>query len=522
MNLKSIQREWDLIVIGGGVTGAGILREAARTGCRVLLLEKNDFAWGTSSRSSKMVHGGFRYLQEGKFSLTRIAVKERERLLREVPGLVDPLEFLLPVYKDRGLSRWALEVGLSIYDLIAWRRDHRFYNVEGFSMLAPHLNMEELEGGFRFTDAQVDDARLVLRLMDEAVASGPQVKALNYITVDHIQKDASGQVRGVEARDTETGVKQSLQAPVVINATGFEAETFQASPDPAYHLRPLRGSHLVFPLWCLPTGFTISFLHPRDGRYAFVCPWEGRLLAGTTDLDHTDDPSMEPAVTREETDYLMEGLHHAFPGVRFPAEACVSSFAGVRPVLSRDHKPPSHESREHAIWVQKGLVTATGGKLTTFRRLAHDALKAARPFLPPSAHGVDAESSCFAPVCVDPGPRKGLSHEVRRRLVGRYGNGAAQLIKQAPSQDLEPIPHTRALWAELPFAAAREQVRHLSDLLLRRVRVGILSPQGGARFLDRIEQLCSPVLSWDPARWEQEKTDYLNLWAEKYAPPRWQ
>lgn len=522
MDLKCLPREWDLIVIGGGVTGAGILKEAAAMGFRVLLLERYDFAWGTSSRSSKMVHGGFRYLKEGKFSLTRIAVKERERLLREAPGLVEPLGFLLPVYRDRGLSRWTLEIGLSIYDLFAGKKDHRFLGPEAFSMMASHLKQDNLVGGFRFTDAQVDDARLVLRLINEACESGPDVMALNYVTVNRIGKNSVGRVIGVDVSDSETGEKQSLSAPVVINATGFEAETLHRSPNASYHLRPLRGSHLVFPMWCLPTALTVSLVFPEDGRYGFVCPWEGRLLVGTTDLDHREDPSLEPAMAPEEAAYLLKGLQETFPDERFPKAACIASFAGVRPVLSKaDRTAPSHESREHAIWADKGLVTVTGGKLTTFRKLAQDSLKAAAPFLRSASPGHGRGMSCFMPVSMEDHSGHPLPTGVRRRLYGRYGKGAAQLIRKSTPKDLDPIPGTLTLWAELPFVAAREHVRHLSDLLLRRVRIGILCHKGGAEFLDRVEGLCRPVLPWDSARWSKEREAYIRLWREKYAPPKW-
>lgn len=522
MDLDTVPREWDVIVIGGGVTGAGILNEAAATGLRVLLVERHDFAWGTSSRSSKMVHGGFRYLKEGKIALTRIAVRERERLLREAPGLVEPLGFLLPVYKDRGLSRWTLEIGLSIYDLFAGRKDHRFFGLEAFSMMAAHLKQDNLVGGFRFTDAQVDDARLVLRLIDEACESGPDVMALNYVTVNRIRKNSAGHVKGIDLSDTETGEEHSLSAPVVINATGFEAETFHRSPDPGCHLRPLRGSHLVFPMWCLPTALAVSLIFPEDGRYGFVCPWEGRLLVGTTDLDHRHDPSLEPAIRPDEAAYLMEGLQETFSDGQFPEEACIASFAGVRPVLSRgDNTAPSHESREHAIWADKGLITVTGGKLTTFRKVAQDTLKAAAPFLQGATTEPRKKGSGFMPVSTGDETGHPLPAEVRRRLYGRYGKAATQLIREAAPKDLDAIPGTLTLWAELPFTAAREHIRHLSDLLLRRVRIGILCHEGGAQFLDRVEAICRPVLPWDSARWSKERAAYARLWQDKYAPPKW-
>ncbi|MFO7930699.1 MAG: FAD-dependent oxidoreductase [Desulfosalsimonas sp.] len=184
MRLDNISESWDLIVVGGGITGAGVLREAVRMGLRVLLAEKNDFAWGTSSRSSKLVHGGLRYLRQGRVHLTAESVRHRHRLLNEAPGLVEPLGFLMPVYKNRGPGRWSLKAGLGLYDLMAKTRSHHYYDAGAFSEMVPGFETAGLTGGFRFMDAQVDDARLVLRLINDSVRKG--AAALNYIRVDEI------------------------------------------------------------------------------------------------------------------------------------------------------------------------------------------------------------------------------------------------------------------------------------------------------------------------------------------------
>ena len=264
MSLEALPEKWDLIIVGGGITGAGILREAIRTGLHVLLVEQKDFAWGTSSRSSKLVHGGLRYLKEGQFWLTKVSVEERERLLKEASGLVEPLGFLMPVYSGQKPGRWTLETGLSLYDLMAHDKQHRFYGAQEFSMLAPHIKQEGLLGGFRFLDAQVDDARLVQRLINEAVVSG--ANALNYITVTEIRRNARDEVVGVEVEDTETHATKTFSTRAVINATGSWAEKLHPSPEPNVHLRPLRGSHLVFPSWALPVAQAVSFVHPADNR----------------------------------------------------------------------------------------------------------------------------------------------------------------------------------------------------------------------------------------------------------------
>jgi glycerol-3-phosphate dehydrogenase len=518
MGLEALPEDWDVIVIGGGITGAGVLLEAGRMGLRVLLLERNDFAWGTSSRSTKLIHGGFRYLREGKVGLTWISVEERERLLREAPGLVERLGFLLPVYQNRGLGRWTLGAGFALYDLIARKWDHRFYDPEAFCTLSPHVNRDRLVGGFRFFDAQADDARLVLRLMAEARAFGSHVQALNYVTVNQIIRDAPGRVSGILAMDAETSVQRVFRSRAVINATGVWAEALHPSPDRKCHLRPLRGSHLIFPSWVLPTSCALSFFHPEDGRPIAAIPWEGALLVGTTDIDHQGDLVSEPGITPAEVSYLMEGLHHAFPRIGISLKDCIASFAGIRPVLSHGESDPSRESREHVVWVHNGLVTITGGKLTTFRRLALDVLKAVRPFLPSHMTAL-GKGPIFRRIAMGGAMGKGLPTPCWRRLCGRYGRAAEEVIREAAPDDLEPIPGTKTLWAELPFAARHEEVRHLSDLLLRRVRIGLLTPSGGAQHLDRIQDLCAPVMSWDRARWETERAAYLDLWKSRHAIP---
>jgi len=517
MNLHNLKQNLDLIVVGGGITGAGILREAVRMGLDVLLLEQNDFTWGTSSRSSKLVHGGLRYLDQGRLLLTRASVIEREHLLREAPGLVEPLEFLVPVFYNKKPGRLALEIGLGLYDLIAWKRGHKYYQKEEFSRLAPGIARIGLLGGFSFYDAQVDDCRLVLRLLGEAVAAG--AAALNYTRVSEILRDGSGNVAGVKIRDMESGTTCELTTRTVINATGVWADRLHSFPKKKLHLRPLRGCHLIFSRAVLPITRGISFNHPADHRSIFAVPWENVVLVGTTDIDHDQDLSAEPAITVKEAKYLLEGLDFIFPApAGISAKDCIATLAGVRPVLSRGKKPASEESREHVVWKDKGLVTVTGGKLTTFRNLAWDALKAARPFLPELSEK-KVRMPAFSLLPSAPVEDRGLSNETWRRLFGRYGYSAVEMVRQAAPDDLETIGDTAILWAELPFLAKHEWVHHLSDLLLRRVRLGLLTPGGGKPYLGRIRKLCEPVLPWSSKRWEDEIQSYLDLWDRVHKMP---
>ncbi len=359
MTASGLKTDWDMTIIGGGITGAGIFREACRMGLSVLLLEQKDFAWGTSSRSSKMVHGGLRYLIEGKIRLSMASVRERQRLLHEAPGLVDPLRFLTPVYTTHGPSKMLLGLALSAYSLMAMKKQHTRLSPEQTKERIPLIRTDHLDAAFCFQDAQADDARLVLRLISEGCARGGT--ALNYTRVCKVERDQQGRVAALTAEDAETGKTVELRTNIVINATGAWAESLHPSPVKGFHLRPLRGSHLIFPgkLFALDT--VISFFHPADNRPVFLYPWEGCLILGTTDVDHVDPLDAEPSITQEEASYLMEGLAYILPGLNISEKDCISSIAGVRPVLSKGGKEASKESRDHVVWEDRGLVTVTGG-----------------------------------------------------------------------------------------------------------------------------------------------------------------
>lgn len=518
MTINEIKTDWDMIITGGGITGAGIFREAAQMGLSVLLLEQRDFAWGTSSRSSKMVHGGLRYLIEGKLLLSMASVRERQRLLSEAPGLVDPLNFLSPVYSTHGPSKRVLGTALLFYSLMAGSKQHTSLSAEQIRGRIPLIKTDHLAGGFCFRDAQADDARLVLRLISEGCAKGGT--ALNYTKVCGIERSQEGKIAAVMAEDVETRESLELQAKVVINATGVWAEDLHPSPVEGFHLRPLRGSHLIFPgkLFALDT--VLSFFHPADNRPVFLYPWEGCLVLGTTDVDHVDPLDREPSITQKEVDYLMEGLRFILPDSEISEKECISSIAGVRPVLSKGGTDASKESRDHVVWEDRGLITVTGGKLTTFRLIAHDALKVARQYLPKLS--IPRKSSIFdQPVIkeMDNEKLRLFPQEIRKRLYGRYGNMAESIMDTEEEDDCSVVPGTSTLWSEIAFVAANEHVRHLSDLLLRRVRIGLLLPGGGEEHLGRVEKLCRSAFSWDDSQWNREKKRYLEEWQSYYAPP---
>jgi glycerol-3-phosphate dehydrogenase len=504
---------WDLLVVGGGITGAGILREAGRAGLKALLVEQRDFAWGTSSRSSKLVHGGLRYLKEGKLRLTRSAVRERERLVAEGPGLVEPLGFLLATYQGASPGSLTYRAGLSLYDLLAVRWSHQHYDAGDFRMLAPHVARHGLQGGFRFDDAQTDDARLVLRVIQEAMGAG--AAALNYAAVTGLVRER-GTVVGAQLEDHERGRAAVVAARLVVNATGAWADRLRMELGAAPRIRPLRGSHLTFPAWRFPLAQAVTVSHPRDQRPVFFVPWEGATLIGTTDVDHPGPLTREPSVTADEVGYLFEAIDAEFPSLGVTPGDVMATFSGVRPVINTGKADPSREARDHAVWDEEGLLTVTGGKLTTFRLMALDAMRAARRRLP-GLRLPRTRTRILDPVAPDlPAGAGALDDDARRRLLGRYGAEAGALVAAAGPGELSAVPGARTLWAELRWAARAEAVRHLDDLLLRRVRLGLLLPDGTRELLPEVRRVCQAELRWSDERWEDEVARYLATWRKAY------
>ena len=513
--LAELPDVWDVIVIGGGMTGAGVFREAAQAGYRTLLLEQRDFAWGTSSRSGKLVHGGLRYLSQGQVKTTWHSVRERERLLRRYPGLVEELIFAVPVYS--ALSGLMLRTGLAVYDGMAGNWTHRRLDAAQLRATVPGLKSKGLRGGFAFRDAQTDDARLVLRVIREGLRQGGT--ALNYMRVEEVVRDGQGRVLGVMARDREHGEFRELRAQAVINATGVWADHLRQQLGATPRLRKLRGSHLILASSRLPLAQAVSFSHPEDQRPLYAMPWQGVTLVGTTDLDHELPLAEEPKLSRQEGIYLLEGLNACFPYLALQAGDVMASFAGVRPVLNTGKADPSREARDHVVWPERGMITVTGGKLTTFPLLARQALRQAAKWLgsPPGPRQGRGGTE-YPQREADAATGGAGGNEALAVLTGRYGDAAWEILAHAAGIGWEKAPGTGTYWAELAWSAECEQVMHLDDLLLRRTRLGLLLPQGGAQILEEIRARVLPSLGWDEAKWRQEKADYLVLWQKAYSP----
>jgi glycerol-3-phosphate dehydrogenase len=501
--LGSLPAKFDLIIIGGGITGAGILREGVRTGASVLLVEQGDFASGTSSYSSKLVHGGLRYLKTGQWGLTLESVRERQRLLREAPGLIHPQTFLMPIYQGMRPGRLTMRIGLMLYDLMGGSARSRWLPQAQTLALEPELRAEGLLGAMQYLDAGTDDARMVLRLILEAVGDGGT--ALNYVSATGLVREGE-RVVGVRLRDEARPGQREIGAKVVINATGAWADRLPEAPSGGPALRPLRGSHFVFPLSRLPIKHAVSWLHPGDGRPIFAYPWEGAAVYGTTDLDHEGSEIGGARMSAAESAYLLEGLAHQFPRLQLGAQDAIATYSGVRPVVAGGKADPSAESRESAMWSSPGLVSVTGGKLTTFRVTARQALKEAGKQLR------KLKPRRVLPVF------SGTSDTGLERLFGRLGVSAQDLLRELPREERTLIEGTPYSWAELRWAARHELVLHLTDLLLRRTRIGLTVPGGGAALLPRVGEICRAELGWSDARWQQEADDYRSYWQTWHAP----
>ncbi|MFT5880702.1 MAG: glycerol-3-phosphate dehydrogenase [Moritella sp.] len=511
-------QHWDIIIVGGGITGAGALLLACQAGLKALLIEQKDFAWGASSNSSKMVHGGLRYLGTGQYSMTKDAVTEREQLLNELPGLVNPLQFIMGHYKYKFPGPILFNTLLAIYDLIAGKNNHNYigHNINDFH--APGLNLTKLQGATRFADAATDDARLVIRVLQEAQDLGGT--ALNYLAAIDVNQTAD-KVTGLNVCDAVSGAAFSISASVVINATGPWADRLRQPFNVSKAIRPLRGSHLIVPTWRLPLAYSVSYFHPKDKRPIFAFPWENVTVIGTTDLDHKADLDIQPSISQEEVDYLLTGINQQFPQADITEDDVISSYAGIRPVVSsnpnKQTTKPSDEKREHSIWDDKGLISVSGGKLTTFRLIAKDALIAAQPYLPKMDLS-KITSNLFQPI-TQKIESKQLYPQQIERLKSSYGKHYCQLINGASANELQPIAFTNTLLAELKWALAHEMVVHLDDLLLRRSRMGLLLPAGGKCLFAELKPLCQQTLSWDEEKWQQEVDRYLGIIQAHFSLP---
>lgn len=480
---------FDLLVLGGGITGAGVALDAVSRGLRVALIDKGDFASGTSSVSSKLVHGGLRYLEHGALPLVYEALHERQLLLRNAPHLVRPLRFIVPFYREARVPRWKWRVGLTLYDHLAGRsnlRRSRSLRVGRLREGLPALRPAGLLGAAEYHDAQMDDARLCLEVIRTAAARGACVA--NYIEAVAFERQAST-ITGVRGLDRRGGADFSIRARLVVNATGpwVDPVCRLAGDDAGPRLTLTKGVHVIVADQGLPAAFLL--LHPADGRVLFVLPWMGRTLIGTTDTLTPEGPD-GLGIRPEEVAYLLAAYNHHFARELTTADM-LGSFAGLRPLVRARPGKPSSLSREFRLFASpSGLLTAAGGKFTTYRRMAATIMDEAARRL--GCRGYSATRWLRldgAPA--EPWPafaarqvavlktRHGLPETSACHLVNRYGIHATEVAAYLERNSALAVPIIAGepdLLVELAYQREHEMAISPADHLLRRTRLGLLRP----------------------------------------------
>jgi glycerol-3-phosphate dehydrogenase len=516
----------DILVIGGGITGAGVARDAAMRGLRTVLVEQNDLGSGTSSRSSRLIHGGLRYLETGDFRLVLEANRERRVLLRIAPHLVWPLPFVFPLHRGDRISLWRLAAGMWLYDLLSLFRNVRTHRMLGKRALLeaePMLRERGLIGGARFYDAQCDDARLVLATARSAIYHGALVA--NYAAVCALERTA-GRVVGALVEDQLSGERIVIRASVVVNATGPWSDRVRRLEDggAAPMLQPTKGVHIVVDRSRLDHRDAIVFTSPIDGRILFILPWGDLSYIGTTDTD-TSDPPDRPGISRNDMVYLLRSANARFPNARLGLDDIRAAWVGLRPLLANGARlSESSRSREHAI-VQGsgGMISVVGGKLTTYRSMAREVVDRAvrelrfrdgrsrptesRTDEEPLPGGEAADLTTFR----ERGLELGVAPDSVEHLLRHYGTEAAGIYNLGATdrrlfRRLAP-PHA-AIEAEVIHAVRRELAQTVEDVMVRRLHLYYEHPDHGGQAARRVAELMARERGWDEARVEAETARY--------------
>jgi glycerol-3-phosphate dehydrogenase len=556
--------EFDVVVVGGGITGAGVALDAATRGYSVALIERHDFAAGTSSRSSKLVHGGLRYLQNFDLGLVREALLERQLMVALAPHLVHPLALVVPAFEGAHPDR-LVGMGLNLYDVMSVDRErlrtrrgrkarseraaaaasagagagtaavgtggvgsagertaglegmdawsparHRTISGEEVSELLPALAAREPTSGYLFYDCQTDDVRLVLTVLGEAERFGAVIA--NRVNAKEVTCERDGRARGVLAVDGESGSEFELRAANVVNATGVWADELlpeELRSEAELRIRPSRGTHVTLRHEDLPL-LAGAIVPAGGGRTIFALPWLGRTLVGTTDNDY-EGALDHVAPSGDDIDYLLEAVNEFF-ATSLAREDLTGAFAGVRPLISTgDAKKSVDISRKAELYeTSSGMITITGGKLTTWRRMAKMAVDRLVEREAREAPCRTQEIPLGQAVSVEELPRvEGVPEQSYAALAGRYGHAAYDVLALAAERGelAQPVlPGLPDLLAEVTLAARHEQARSVGDVLLRRTRLGLLAARElSGDPVERVAGVLARELAWDPARTARER-----------------
>lgn len=534
-------REFDVLVLGGGVTGVGVARDAALRGLSVALVDKGDLGSGTSQTSSKLIHGGLRYLEQMQFGLVFEGTRERAMLMRNAPHLARPLPFVFPVYGDGRVGMLQLAVGMWAYDVLAMFRNYRRHKMltRGRLMRSePALNDAGLKGGALYYDCMTDDARLTLESALDAEEHGAVIAT--YCEAASFLHDEAGRTRGLLVRDGldehglagdgQTSEPFEVKARVTIVAAGPWTDKVLGPKTGRKLLRPTKGTHIVLDGPRLPVQHAIVLTSVRDGRVLFAIPWGARTIVGTTDTDEQDSPD-DVEATRADVDYLLETANHYFPRMKATPEDVISTWSGLRPLIGGEEGATASDvSREHEIIsVDPGLLAIAGGKLTTFRLMGEQAIDKALEKM--GAGRVSREPSRSADVPLpgarDPGALRdlkgyadGLAREhaldpdVAMHLTRTYGLRARRVLAAGQAAGVRPgrlVPDLPYLVDEVVFAAREDKAERLDDVLRRRTLVFLQAKDQGLGCAREAARIMGEVHGWDEARVDREVARYEGL-----------
>lgn len=526
--IDKLQREqYDIIIIGGGITGAGVAREAALRGLKVALIDKQDFATGTSSRSTKMAHGGLRYLAQGELELVRESTTERNWLLAHLSHLIRPLRFVVVSWKGGKDKIYVLRGGVKLYDSLGNSdskfkiyKKHKILKPEEIIELEPALKKEGILGGATYYDTNVDDARLTLESIKEAVIRKADV--MSYIKFESFLKE-DGKIYGINCLDLEKNKKLEIKGKQVVNATGIWTDQIvenypEKIPNPV--IRPTKGVHLEYPLEKIKNNNAVVIRSPDDNRGMFLIPRGNIALIGTTDTDYEDNLE-NPYCTKVDADYIIRAVKSIFPEAELGYENIISTYAGIRPLIMQKGKSESELSRKHLIfWSNDGLLTITGGKLTTYRKMAEDlmiqldeknifqGIKREKNFSKQKfIIGLDkSEWQEFIEMC---SPE--LSQDILDYLYQQYGYGAIKIIEMCQKDATlkeRLLPEHPFIVGEIIYSLKNEQATHLIDVFCRRTEMAILIHHKKQKIVaEKVAEIMAKEYGWN----EEKKSEEIKI-----------
>jgi len=517
---------FDLIIVGGGINGAGVAHDAALRGLKVLLLEQRDLAFGTSSRSSKLIHGGLRYLEHYHFKLVFEGTNERAALRKVAPHLVRPIKFALPVYESSRHPLWKMDLGLWLYDgLSLFKTEKRHMTVRSANKMLkrePLLNADGLSGGIIYYDCITDDARLTLENAIAAGALGARILThAQVVRIDGLQRK-KGKVT-VTFRDHLSDRHVRVHAKGIVNCTGAWTDRMRAVAQLEGRLiRPSKGVHVVVREERLPVKHAVALIAPEDGRVFFVIPWNGRTVIGTTDTDDLTDPS-ELRIDLEDVEYLLRAANFAFPSSNLVVDDVFAGWVGLRPLINVESESASDVPREHQIHREGRMVTVAGGKLTTYRKMAAEIVDEAATLIHANCEESTTENAVLPggiglskdidAVIENLMNSAEISSEIATRLVRNYGVHAERVLRygRESQENLKPVvDDSPVLLAEVLHAMDHELGCTLDDVFVRRTSVSLVAEDQGVSAAERVSEIMGKRLGWSSARRHAEVETFLH------------